>query len=101
RVVDDEVDGYERVDFFRVAAKRDHGVAHGCKVNDGGNAGEVLHQHAGRAIGDFVFDLTLVRQPCGDGEDMILGDGAAVLEAQQVFQQHLHRVGQLGDAGKA
>ena len=60
RVVDDEVDGHQRVDLFRIAAERDHRVAHRGEVDDGRNAGEVLHQHAGRAIGDFVFD----ERPC-------------------------------------
>ena len=35
-------------------------VAHGGKVDHGGNAGEVLHQHAGRAVGDLVSSLPLL-----------------------------------------
>ena len=68
-----------------------HGVAHGGEVDDRRHAGEVLHQHAGRAEGDLALGLALVGQPVGDGLDVVLGDGAAVLEAQQVFQQHLQR----------
>jgi hypothetical protein len=34
-----------------------HGVAHGGEVDHGRNAGEVLHQDAGRAEGDFVLVL--------------------------------------------
>ncbi len=101
-MVDDEVDGNERVDLFRIATERHHGVAHGGEVDDGGNAGEVLHQHAGRAIGDFVFDGALVVQPFGDGFRMCsLVTELAVFEAQQVLEQNLHRIGKLRNAGKA
>ncbi|MCY1235507.1 hypothetical protein D9M72_481260 [compost metagenome] len=99
-VVDDEVDGNERVDLLGVAAERDHGVAHCSEVDHGGNAGEVLHQHAGRAVGDFVFSRALVVEPGGNVLDVLLGDGAAVFIAQQVLEQNLHRVGQLGNAGE-
>ena len=55
RMVDHEVDGRQRVDLLGVLAQRLHRVAHGGQVDDGGNAGEVLHQHAGRAEGDFLL----------------------------------------------
>jgi hypothetical protein len=48
RVVDDELGGHERVDRPGVAAEVDHGVAHGGQVDDGGHAGEVLEEDAGR-----------------------------------------------------
>ena len=44
-VVDDQVDRHERVDLGRVGAELVHRVAHRGQVDDGGNAGEVLHQH--------------------------------------------------------
>ena len=34
-----------------------HGVAHGGEVDHGRHAGEVLHQHAGRAVGDLALGL--------------------------------------------
>ena len=37
RVIDDEIDGAERVDLARVASKTVHSVTHGSKINDGGN----------------------------------------------------------------
>ena len=101
RMVDDEVDRHQRVDLLRVAAERGHGVAHRGEVDHRRHAGEVLHQHAGRAVGDLDAGLALVGQPAGDGLDVVLGDRAAVLVAQQVLEQHLHRIGQLGDAGQA
>ncbi len=46
RMVDDEIDGDERVDLLRVAAEALHAVAHGGEVDDGRHAGEVLHEDA-------------------------------------------------------
>ena len=101
RVVDDEVDRHQRVDLLRVAAERYHGVAHRRQVDHRGHAGEVLHQDARRTIGDLDARRAAVGQPAGDRLDRLLRHRAAVLVAQQVLQQHLHRIGQLGDAGKA
>ena len=100
-VVDDEVDRHQRVDLLGIAAERGHRVAHRGEVDHGRHAGEVLHQHARRPEGDLDARLALVGQPAGHRLDVVLGDGAAVLVAQQVFEQHLHREGQLGDAGQA
>ena len=60
RMVDDEVDRHQRIDLLRIAAERGHGVAHRRQVDDRRNAGEVLHQHAGRAIGDLDAGRALV-----------------------------------------
>ena len=49
RVVDHQLDRHERVDPRRIAAQVVHGVAHRGEVDDRGDAGEVLHQHARRA----------------------------------------------------
>ena len=40
-------------------------------------------------------------QPGGNGLDIILGHRAVVFEAQQVFQHHLHRTGELGNTDQA
>ena len=101
RVVDDEVDRHERVDLARVAAEVLHRVAHGGKVDDGRHAGEVLHQHARRAEGDLLLGLALVVDPGRDRLDVGLGDGAAVLVAQQVLEQHLHGERQPRDVRQA
>ena len=84
-----------------IGAELGGGVAHGGEIDDGGNAGEVLHQHAGRAEGDLDLGLALVLEPAGEGLDVGLGDGLAVLEAQQVLQQHLQRDGQAGDVAQS
>ena len=100
RMVDDEIDRDQRVDARRVAAERHHGVAHGGEVDHGGDAGEILHQHARRAEGDLAVALAR-DQPLGHGADVVGGDRAAVLVAQQILEQHLQREGQAGDAGEA
>ena len=41
----------------------EHAVAHGGEVDHGGDAGEVLHQHAGGAEGDFLAGLAFVIDP--------------------------------------
>ncbi len=53
-VVDDEIDRHQRVDPGGVTAQRLHGIAHGGEVDDGGHACEILHQDAGRAVGDLA-----------------------------------------------
>ena len=89
-VVDDEVDRHQRVDLGGVAAERLHGIAHGGEIDHGRHAGEVLHQHARRAVGDLARG-GLVLQPFDHGADVVGLDRAAVLEAQQVLDQHLER----------
>jgi hypothetical protein len=92
-VVDDEVAGAQGVDAGGVAAECDHGLAHGGEVDHGRHAGEVLHQHAGRAVGDLLVGAAML-EPGGCGLDVVDGDGAAVLEPEQVFDQDLEREGQ-------
>ena len=85
RVVDDQIDRDERVDETRVAAELLHAIAHRGEVNDGRNAGEVLHQNARRAITDFAAGLAFVLQPRCNGLNIGLLDGAVVFEAQKVL----------------
>jgi hypothetical protein len=101
RVVDHQVDRHQRVDLFRITAEQLHAVAHGGQIDHGGNAGEILHQHARRAEADLGLLRALVLQPGHEGFNVLLGDRAIVLMAQQVLQQHFHGKRQLRDAGKA
>jgi len=96
-VVDDEIDRHQRIDLLGVAAERLHRIAHRRQIDHRGDAGEILHQDPRRAKRDFMLELALLH-PFGDGEDVGLLDGAVILVAQQVLQQHLHGVGQLGDS---
>ncbi len=101
RVVDDEIDGHQRVDLRRVAAELFHGVAHGREIDDGRHAGEILHQHARRAEGDLMLLLAAMFCPGRGRLDIGLLHRTAVLVAQQVLEHDLHREGQIGDARKA
>src|SRR5438067_624874 len=86
RVVDDEVDGDAGLEARRVAAPLRHGVAHGGQVDEGGDAGEVLHQDAGRPEGD----LGAVARPAGgEALDVGGGHGHTVLGAEEVLEEDL------------
>jgi hypothetical protein len=89
-VVDDQVGRDQRVDPGGVAAEVRHRVAHHGKVDDRGDAGEVLEDHAR----GHERDLGLGRHPrnpgceCGD----ILGsDDPATGMPQQVLEEDLDR----------
>jgi len=88
-VIDDEMDRHQRIDLLRVAAERLHRIAHCGEVDDGRNPGEILHQHARRAILDLATDLALLL-PLDHRDQIVVGDRHPVLEAQQVLEQHLH-----------
>ena len=96
RVVDHQIDRHQRIDLLGVAAERLHRIAHRREIDHRRHAGEILHQHARGAERDFMLELALL-QPLRDRDDVVLLDGAAVFVAQQVFQQHLHRIGKLGN----
>ena len=96
RVVDHQVDVDQRVDLLRVAADLGHRVAHRRQVDHGRHAGEVLHQHPRRLVGNLGAGLAAASQLA------IASTSAArrrdpVLQTQHVLQQHLDRVGQTGD----
>ena len=96
RVVDDQVDGNERVDLRRIAAEVVHRVAHRRQVDHRGHAREVLHEDSGGLERDLLRGLGL-GIPGGDRLDVVAGDGLAVLEPQRVLEQHLQRIRKPGD----
>ena len=95
RMVDDEIDRRQRIDLLRILAELRHRIAHRGQIDDGRNAGEILHQHARRAEGDLGFGLAAIVEPVDDAQDVVAGDGAAVFMAQQIFDQHFQRIGQV------
>ena len=100
RVVDDQIDRHERVDLFRVATELDRRVAHGRKIDDCGNAGKILHEHARGPVGDLVRGFSFL-QPLGAGNNVFLGNGAAIFEAQQVLKNDFQGKRQLGHTFQA
>ena len=100
RMVDDEIDFGERIDFFGIAAERLHRIAHRGEIDDRGHAGEVLHQHARRTKSNFTGGSSLGR-PFRQRADVVGAHRLSVLVPQQIFEQDLQRIGQLGNAFQA
>ena len=100
RMVDDEVNRRMRIDLSRVAAALRHRLAHSREIDDGGDTGEILHQHAGGAESDLVLGGPGL-QPGAHRLDVVDRHRTAVLEADQVFEEHLERKRQALDVPEA
>ena len=96
-MIDDQINRHERIDLLRIASEVLHRVAHGGKVDDCRNAGEILHQYPGRPEGDFLFRRALVPTPVRRILDVGLAGAAAVLIAQHVFDDDFQGERQPGD----
>jgi hypothetical protein len=70
RMVDHQIHRHQRVDLFRIAAEMLHGIAHGGEVDHRRHAGEILHQHAGRAERDLAL-RGLGLEPLRDGLNVL------------------------------
>jgi len=93
-VVDDEFRGLDGIDDRRIAAERLDGIAHRREIDHGGNAGEILHQHArGRELDFLGGDGFGV--PVDESHDVVALDVASVFGTQQVFEQDAVRVRQM------
>ena len=99
-VIDHQFRRHQRIDALRIAAERLDGIAHRAEVDDCGDAGEVLHQNAGRHVGDLAARLGL-GIPLGQELDVGGGDVHAVFAAQQVFEQDLEAEGQAAQVESA
>jgi hypothetical protein len=93
RVIDHQLHRLQRVDTIGIAAKVDNRIAHRREVDDAGNAGEVLQQHARGHERDFLLHVR-GRVPIGHRADVVSLDEGVVFAAQQVLEQDLHRVRQ-------
>jgi hypothetical protein len=87
RVVDDEVDGDQRLDDGGVVAHAGDGAAHRGEVDQQRHAGEVLQDDARDHEGDLGAALGL-RGPAGEGADVLLADPVAVDVAQHGLEEH-------------
>ncbi len=99
RVIDHQLDGPPGVYQRRITAEEGHGLPHRDQIHQAGHAGEVLHQHPRGGELDLGGRFT-PRVPVGDGGDLIAGDGASVLIAQEVLQQHFEAVRQSPSTGQ-
>ena len=100
RVVDDQVDGRQGIDDGGILAGGDHRAAHGGEVRDPGDAGEVLHEHTRRSVGDLARSAGVVG-PVRQRLDVLPLHRDPVLEPQQVLQQNLERHRQPRDVAGA
>ena len=91
RVVDHQLGRHMGLDACRITAQRLDAVPHRCQVDDGGDAGEVLHQdpRGENATSRFGAEEGSQVASCFDVGG---GDRPAVLVTKQVLQQHLQRV---------
>jgi len=87
RVIDDEINGHERLDHGRILARRGHGVAHRGQVDQQRHTGEVLQNDAGHDKRDF-FRRGLPGLPGGEGADVFFADLATVAIAQDGFEDN-------------
>jgi len=95
-VVDDQIDGRQRVDLLRVAAEPLHRLAHHGEIHHRRHAGEILCEYPRRHEGDFFF-LFGFRIPVGQRLDIDLADVMVVFLPEQVLQQDLQRNRQTGN----
>jgi hypothetical protein len=96
RVVDHQINRHQRVDALRLAAEAGDAVAHRGEIDHRGHASEILHEDARGAERHLGLALSVVREP--GRERLRVGHrvGAAILEAQDILEQHLQAVGQAG-----
>ena len=62
-MVDDKINWYQGIDLLGITLQQFHAVAHRRQVDNGRNAGKILHQHAGRTEAHFGVGLALVGEP--------------------------------------
>ena len=91
RMVDNQMHRNQRIDFLCITAQLVHRIAHRGKVDHARYAGEILQQHAGRAVLDFAGGLGVLL-PIDQRLHIMHRNGkSAIFEAQQIFEQYLHR----------
>jgi hypothetical protein len=94
-VIDDEIDGHERLDHFCVFAHGVDGGAHSGEVNEQRHAGEILKHDTGYDEGDFIVAWVL-RVVVREVLDILIGDLETVVIAEQRFQHDPDGNGEFG-----
>lgn len=95
-MVDDKLGRKQRIDFFGVAAKMAHCVAHGGEINDSGNARKILEQDTCGHEGNFFFGSACRTGgiPSGEGADVFRADEAIIFVTEKIFEEDFEREGQ-------
>ena len=86
RVIDDELDGLQRIDAIGIAAEANHAVAHRGKIDDAGDAGEVLEEDTRGRKRNLLLELR-AWLPGGERLDVLRLHEARVFVAQQILEK--------------
>ena len=86
RVIDDELDGLQRVDAIGIAAEANHAVAHRGKIDHAGDAGEVLEEDPRGRERNLLLELR-AGLPGGERLDVLCLHEARVFVAQQILEK--------------
>src|SRR5207249_4151559 len=100
RMVDDEVDGEERVDALRIAVPPSYFGAQRGQISDDRDASEILKKDARGQEGQLARREG-ARRPGRKRADVVLCDDEAVEAAEQVLEEHADRERQTVNVGKA
>lgn len=95
-VVDDEVDGDERLDFRGIGTAGDGRIAHGGDIDEQGHAGEVLENDAGDGERDFEI-AGVLGVVVGEVSNVVLGDLAAIDVSQHGLEDDADGNGESGN----
>jgi hypothetical protein len=93
RVIDDEIDGLQRIDQSGISAESGERVAHGGEIDDGGNAGEILEQYSRGAEGNLFLDGAL-HVPRRESPDVVGLYELAVFIPEKIFEEDLEAEGE-------
>ncbi len=93
-MVNDQINGNEWFDEFRVFAESGDGRAHGGEVNEQGDAREIL-KHDARDDERDLFGALGPGAPVGERSDVLLADLFAVVIPQHGFEDDADAHGQL------
>jgi hypothetical protein len=93
-VIDHEFRGEERIDALGIAAHFLNSFAHGGKVHNRGNAGEILQKNARGHESNFF--LRAVGSPFGKRGNVVFADEASVFTADEIFEEDAQRKWELG-----
>ena len=99
RMIDHQFRRAKRIDLGRVAPHQLHGIAHCCKIDNCGNAREILQQNSGRSETDFLRRNAL-RIPIRKCLYICLGNTQTIFGSQKIFQKNLKRKRKLGYLGQ-
>ena len=99
-MIDDQFHGYQRIDRGGIASQVFDCVAHGGEIDDCGDAGEILHQYAGRMIGNLNWDL-IGFLPIGDGCNIFRFHSVMIEFSEEIFNENPDRERQPADRAQA